>query len=338
LRLDTANRSFAGLAVVSAFAGMLALCAGVGCVLLALLISRLASDGAEVVATQPDAVWPAIAFIVVVGAGAVLGLASVRRQLRASRALATRVNDSELPRPRELEEAVMKAGLTGRVKLVDSGQRFSFAYGVLAPRVALSRGLVEVAEPAEIDAVLVHERYHVHNLDPLKVLLSRALPKSFYYVPLLGALHARYLAGRELAADRRAAAACGRQPLAGALYKVLRGPDWPELSAAAAIGGPELLDVRVAQLEGGSEPPVPGIGIRALSLSLMGAAFLTTLFVVAVLGFGGPSAIADATGGSLTALDLAGAVLCAIPWVLGGWLGLRWLSARARRPLDISGD
>jgi hypothetical protein len=337
MMLDTANRSFAGIAAVSLLAGMLALCGAVGCVLVALLVARLAGDGLSAFADEPDAVWPALAFIAVVGAGAVLGVLSLRRQVRASRALARRVDALELPLTRELRAAAERAGLAGRVKVVDSSERFSFAYGALAPRVAISRGLVEVAESEELEAVLSHERYHVRNLDPLKVMLSRALPRSFYYVPVLDGLHTRYVAARELAADRRALWSHGRQPLAGVLYKVVRGPAWPELSAAAAIGGAELLDARLAQLELGSEPALAGPTRRALALSLLGAAALTALFAVAVAGFGGPSAVGDVTGDRFTALDVAGAAVCAVPWFIGGWLGFRWLARRTRRPLGEGG-
>jgi Zn-dependent protease with chaperone function len=135
-----------------------------------------------------------------------------------------------------LDDAAERAGLRGRVKLLDCDERFSFAYGALDPRVAVSRGLREAAQPDELDAALEHERYHVRNLDPLKVLLARALPATFYYAPALSALKQRYVAGRELAADRRAYRSCGRKPLAGALFKVVRGPSWPELQTAAAIG------------------------------------------------------------------------------------------------------
>jgi Zn-dependent protease with chaperone function len=337
VRLDTANRSFAGIAAVSLLAGMLALCGAVGCVLLALLVSRLADDGLSAFADEPDAVWPALAFIAIVGAGAVLGVLSLRRQVVASRALAHRVDPLELPLTGELRAAAERAGLVGRLKLVDSNERFSFAYGALAPRVAISRGLAEIADPKELDAVLSHERYHVRNLDPLKVMLSRALPKSFYYIPLLDGLHTRYVTARELAADRRALSTHGREPLAGALYKVVRGPAWPELSAAAAIGGPELLDARLSQLELGSEPAVAGPTRGALALSLLGATALTALFATAVAGFGGPSAIGDLSGDPFTAIDVAGAVLCAVPWFIGGWLGFRWLAGRTRRPLDDGG-
>lgn len=88
----------------------------------------------------------------------------------------------------------------------------SFAYGVLTPRVAVSRGLLKGVSDDELRAVLEHERYHVCNLDPLKVVLVQALSAAFFFLPALDSLRARYLAGRELAADRRAVRACGAGP------------------------------------------------------------------------------------------------------------------------------
>ncbi|MGH2953339.1 MAG: M56 family metallopeptidase [Solirubrobacterales bacterium] len=336
MRLDTANRSFAGLAGASLIAGMVALCGAVGCVLAALVVVRLAEDGVGALASEGAAVWPALAFIVIVGAGAAIGVRSLYRQVRASRALARRVHEMELALPPDLARAAERARLVGRLRLVDCGERFSFAYGALTPRVALSRGLYDSASAEELDAVLAHERYHVRNLDPLKVLLARALPATFFYLPALGHLHTRYVAGRELAADRRALDSCGRRPLAGALYKVLRGPSWPELGGAAAIGGSALLDARLEQLETGAEPPVSGLTPRAVAVSVLGALALTTLFLVSVAGFGGPSAVADLAGGSVTLLDVGGAILCAVPLAVGAWLGYRWLARRTNRPLNGS--
>lgn len=333
MRLDTANRSFAGLFAVSLLAGMLALCGAVGCVLVALAVARVTVDGPAALISDEAAFWPGLAFIAIVGAGAALGIASLRRQIHVSRRLSRRVRAMALPLPPELADAARRTGLPGRVALVDSDEPFSFAYGAITPRVAFSRGLFAVASAEERDAVLEHERYHVRNLDPLKILLGRALPRGFFYVPVLAPLHARYVAGRELAADRRAIETCGRKPLAGALYKVLRGPSWPELGAAAAIGGSDLLDVRLAQLETGTEPAVANLTPRVILLSLLGPSLLSSLFVVSMVGFGGPSAVADITGESITPLDVAAAVLCAVPWAVGAWFGYRWLARRTRRPL-----
>jgi beta-lactamase regulating signal transducer with metallopeptidase domain len=200
--------------------------------------------------------------------------------------------------------------------------------------VAVSRGLLTQTSHDELDAVLEHERYHVHNLDPLKVVLARGLPAMFFYLPLLQDLHLRYLAGRELAADRRAVEACGRRPLAGALFKVVRGPAWPELSTAAAIGGPELLDLRVAQLERGAEPKLAPVTARGIALTALGIAALTASFAATIALSGGPSAVADATGMSLRPTDIVLALACGIPIAAGGWALYNWLSHRARAPHD----
>ena len=335
MKLDTANRSFASLLSASLVAGMFIFCGAVGCVLVALVATRLAQDGLGALTSGGHALWPAVVFIALVGAGAVVGIRSIARQIRASRRLGRRISQLALEPSDDLADAARRAGLHGRVVLVDSEERFSFAYGALTPRVAVSRGLFEAASPRELDAVLEHERYHVRNLDPLKVLLARSLPAAFFYLPAFRSLQSRYVAGRELAADRRAVERCGRKPLAGALFKVVRGPDWPELQVSAAIGGPELLDVRVAQLESGEEPRV-GVPTAALAASLLGAALLLGLFLASVVSFGGPSEVARTTGAGFGPLDIATAVLCAAPWAAGLWLGYRWLSRRTRRPLDTT--
>jgi BlaR1 peptidase M56 len=336
VRLDTANRSFAHLLGASLLVGMFVLCGAVGCVLVVLVASQIGRHGVDAFSSEGHSLWPAVVFIAIVGGGAVVGIWSLLRQVRASRRLGRRVRELALPLPAVLSEAADRARLGGRVVLVDSTERFSFAYGALTPRVAVSRGLFEAAAPEELDAVLEHERYHVRNLDPLKVLLARALPAAFFYLPAFRSLHQRYVAGRELAADRRAVDRWGRKPLAGALFKVVRGPEWPELQTAAAIGGPELLDIRVAQLESGAEPRVAQPTPAVLAVSALGALALTGLFVASVVSFGGATAVAHATGTSLRPLDIAGPVLCAAPWAAGLWLGYRWLSRRTRLSLDTT--
>jgi len=330
VRLDTANRSVLALAAASLVSAVWLLCSAAGCVLLALIVYDVARDGPGALVAD-EALLPAAVFLVLVGTGAILGIRSLARQATSSRRLAARMEQLELPAPPALDQAAARTGLTDRVVLVDSDEAFSFAYGAMSPRVAVSRGLLAQASPDELDAVLEHERYHVHNLDPLKVVVARGLPAMFFYLPLLQGLHLRYLAGRELAADRRAVEACGRRPLAGALFKVVRGPAWPELSTAAAIGGPELLELRVAQLERGAEPRIGAVTARAVVLTGLGMAALAASFVATIALSGGPSAVADATGMGLRPADIVLALGCGIPVAAGGGALYRWLSHRARR-------
>jgi beta-lactamase regulating signal transducer with metallopeptidase domain len=231
----------------------------------------------------------------------------------------------------------MQTGLGGRVVLVDAPESFSFVYGVLIPRVAVSRGLLEGVSGGELRAVLEHERYHVCNLDPLKVVLVRALSAALFYLPALDSLCARYVAGRELAADQRAVVACGRRPLAGALLKVVRGPEWSELDVAAPIGGPELLNVRVAQLETGAEPRLQTLSIARATISLLGVASFTATFLASVSSFGGPAAVYRATGTGLATATLLGSLSCAAPFAGVALLTYLVIALRASRPLESGG-
>jgi len=332
VRLDTGNRSFFGLLGI-AF-GAYVLVGMAACVLLALLGYRVSVDGLGALTAGGKNLWPAVAFLALVAVGAALGVWSVRKQLAWTVRLRRRVRAMTLPAPPKLVASAQRVRLGARVRLVDAEEAFSFTYGAFTPRVAVSRGLVDSVSDDELDAVLEHERYHVLNLDPLKVVIARALSPAFFYIPALRDLRRRYIAGRELAADRRAVAAYGRRPLAGALFKVIRGPGgWRELGVAAAIGGPELLDVRVAQLESGSEPRVDPVSTQSALLSGMGVAVLLAAFVVTVTSFGGLSAVLRTT---MPDMELsAGAVLaciaCAAPLVGAGWAGYRCLSWRARR-------
>jgi Zn-dependent protease with chaperone function len=325
MRGDTANRSFAALFGASLLAGMFIFCGAVACALVGLLAAEVASDG--IASLAHGARWTAAVFVVIVGAGAAVGLRSFVAQLRASRRLARRVAALTLPADARVQRAAERVEMRRDVALVDCDESFSFAYGAFTPRVVVSRSLVEQSTEDELAAVLEHERYHVRNLDPLKVLFARALPPTFFYLPALRLFEERYVAGRELAADRLAVRHHGQRSLAGALLKVVRGPQWPELGVAAAIGGPELLDVRLTQLETGREPRLARLSRAEVATTTLTALLLAGLFAVSIASLGGLSQVGGDDG--VGVLDVLGGVLCAVPWAVGAWLVYRWLQRRA---------
>lgn len=282
MRLNAANRAFLALVALSLLA--YAALGAAALALVSLIAYRAVSGQTEALLAGHD-LRPAVAFLAPVGLGALLGWRSLRRQTGATRDLAARVGELRVPQPPDVVLAARRVGMSRRrVDVVRAAEPFSFAYGLVAPRVVVSTGLVDAVSREELDAVLEHERYHVRNLDPLKVLLARVLPSALFFLPALHDLRKRYAAGREIAADRRALEIHGRRALAGALLKVVRGPGWSELGAAAAIGGTDLLDVRVAQLETGQEPDAP-----RMSLALAAASTV----VVAVLAWSFASALGD---------------------------------------------
>lgn len=315
MRLNSANRSFFTL-VATALVPYVLL--GVfGCGLLSVVAFRVAAYGPGGLTRGGQDLRPAVVFFAVVAAGTVIGVRSVLRQVAATRALAADVAARAIPLLDPVEQAATRARLASRVDLVDDGQPYSFTYGLGEPRVAISTGLVDAMGADELEAVLHHERYHVRNADTLKVIVARAAPSAFFFLPALGCLRDRYLAGRELAADRSAVRASGDRALAGALFKVLDGPTWVDLGAAAALGG-GVLEHRVEQLEDGAEPPLPLVPKRAVWLTLAALAALVGLFAVTVARAGTDVLSMDGSmpsGGAATALAVLGSVVCTIGMV-----------------------
>ena len=120
-------------------------------------------------------------------------------------------------------------------------------------------------------------------------------------------LRERYEVARELAADRRAEQACGPRPLLSALLKALEGPeDDPVLTAGLAESA--HLDARISRLECGRPPRLPVVSSSSLAWSTVGAVAFLAVFLSAMIGLGGTSALARAAAYELSE---AGA-----PWML----------------------
>jgi beta-lactamase regulating signal transducer with metallopeptidase domain len=326
MRPDRATRGFLTLLAVALLVGAVVFCGALGGVLIPLLLSRLSGEGLDALANA--SMLPVLVVFSLVMAGVVLGARSLTSQLLASRRLARYVSARAVAAPDALPLLAARVGLQGRVILVDAPESFSFVYGVLTPRVAVSRGLVEATSADELSAVIEHERYHVRNLDPLKIVLTRSLSAALFFLPALNALRARYVADCELAADRHAIAQCGDRSLAGALLKVIRGPSWNDLSVAASIGGPDLLDVRVLQLETGAEPRSAAIGRRPIALSILSAILFTLAYLASAYSLGGSATVSGLA--SSTVLD---GLLCGMPFAAVAIALYLFVATRARRPV-----
>lgn len=237
---------------------------------------------------------------------------SMRMRMVVSRRLAKRIEGAAIPHPPRLRSAVAFAGLRGCVDLVDNEGTFSFAYGMLAPRVAMSRGFLERLNDEELRATLAHERYHVRNLDPLRSLIAAAISEGFFLLPYLGVLRSRYEAGRELAADLFAERACGRRALLAALVKALEAPH-PERSISPSLAAPALLEARVRRLETGRAPQLPRPGVPAVAWSAYGVAAFAALFALALLGLGGTEMLQRVISTELDTSTNALGLVCLAP-------------------------
>ncbi len=120
----------------------------------------------------------------------------------------------------------------------------AYSLGGRRSLVVASDGLAARLTRRELGAVLAHERAHVHGHHHLFTGCAEVLGRTLGFVPLMRELPAATRLLVELAADRAAAAQCGREPLGSALRSI-RAVD------ALAVAG-SATAIRLSRLDTGA--------------------------------------------------------------------------------------
>ena len=180
-----------------------------------------------------------------------------------------------------------RLGLKDKVRLLDSKVPLCFCAGFISPHVYLSRGMVAKLTPEELDALLLHEKHHMENHDPLKILLGKLVVSSFFFIPALRDVFKRYLIEKEIAADKSAIRYQGHSMgIAGALKKLVGERSTTPAEGLAvggaeglAVGGAEALSYRIDHLMGHASQR----GFRFPIPSLITSFLITTLTIATIL-------------------------------------------------------
>ena len=295
-----------------AFALVLAL-ALVSSAILVALLAAIVPHAAHIAAVGPDDLADVVILFVLVLAtcGITLGSASILRQLLTTAALIRSLESRRIALPRSVEALSRELGVEGRVDVVADERTFSFCYWFRDPRICLSSGLTKRLSRDELRAVLVHERYHLRQRDPLRVVVARYFAAGLYVVPAVDELASFYALQKEIAADDEAVRTVGIEPLARALYKLLPHAPEADLGLLVPVTGLSVTEARIDRLVSGSQLPLR-LSPRAVGLS---AGALTGAVVLAAVRAG--------TSGSFETLP----PVVAVPSLLLGPTSLLFLAA-----------
>jgi Zn-dependent protease with chaperone function len=184
--------------------------------------------------------------VTVLTIGLVRASLSLITQLRHTRRLVGDLSFRRRRLPTPLTQLAEALELAGRLELVEDSTAYTFTEGLWRPKIWLSSGLVELLDEGELEAVLRHERHHVRQRDPLRVLITRTLADGLFFLPVATALRDTYLVSKEMEAD---AASSANDSLAAALVKILRqGAQLPPAASLAAIGPVSATAARIQRL------------------------------------------------------------------------------------------
>jgi Zn-dependent protease with chaperone function len=170
--------------------------------------------------------------------------------------------------------------------LVDHPQPAAYCVAGPQPTVVLTTAALQALDPAQLDAVLAHERAHLASRHHQLVALARIARQVLPFMPLLRAADAQVTRLAEMHADDTALRSRGPGPLAAAMV-ILATPAAaaPVLAAAAtdAIG-------RIQRMLGPAEPPLGPVRRHLLRAVVAALALTPVLLALA------PAAVALVLG------------------------------------------
>lgn len=171
-----------------------------------------------------------------------------------------------------IEGLAARLGLGNRVRVLDTGALLCFCAGLRSPMVYVSTGLADRLDCDELEALLLHEKHHLNNRDPLRMLLGKIIVSSLGFFPILRDFLERYVIEEEIAADASAIRHQGHcRGIAGALKKLARQTPAPP-PKCLAIGAHEALSYRIDHLAGSSPLPRYRFPVSHVASSLLVAA------------------------------------------------------------------
>lgn len=208
-------------------------------------------------------------FILILVAALALGALSFLIQLLKTHMLLHRLLNKKVNTPRRIQKILSPLGLENKLSLIKEDNLFSFCYGIFSPRIILTTALVSSLNDQELEAVLLHEKAHMQNLDPLKVLLGKTAASMFFFLPIFSELNKNMVATNELLADNFAIRAQnGTMFLRGALRKILSTPHLT-FAAVPAISNSDHLEIRIKHLVNPSLSGKLPLSIMSITTSIL---------------------------------------------------------------------
>lgn len=184
----------------------------------------------------------------------------------------------------DLDALTSRLSLEDKVDLLDCEVPLCFCAGFISPRIYLSRRTMEKLTPRELEALLLHEKHHLENHAPLKILVGKLVVSALSFIPILRDMLKRYLIETEIAADQSAINYQGHpRGIAGALEKMVQEHTTTP-PQGLAIGGADALAYRIDHLMGHAPQHVHRIPLNRLVTSSLIVAFIVATAVAPLPG------------------------------------------------------
>jgi Zn-dependent protease with chaperone function len=122
------------------------------------------------------------------------------RFILSHRRLSSRLGKTE-KLPGKLSHIIQRQHLQSIPLSVVGGRPTAYTIGLLRPRIVVSLSLIQKTSDKQLEAIILHEFYHLKNRHLLWLLISRLVSSLFFFIPLIEYLAQQLKTEFELTAD-----------------------------------------------------------------------------------------------------------------------------------------
>lgn len=89
----------------------------------------------------------------------------------------------------KLQNILKKLGLQkNKVIVIKRNSDHAFSYGLISQKIVISQGLIKKLTSKQLEAVVLHEFYHLSSKHPLLLIISEIISSALFFLPLIGEL------------------------------------------------------------------------------------------------------------------------------------------------------
>lgn len=183
--------------------------------------------------------------------------------------------------PSRIKKIENQFDLKNKIQILSDYKPRAFCMGIFFPKIYLSTGLLHMINGKELNAIILHEKYHITHRDNLVLVCLHFLRNLLFFFPFAHDIVNYFELKEEMSADEEAIRKLGDHTfIISALKKMLTFEDTTQYSFAFAKAN--HIEARINNLVGKPSKPV-SLSIKNVILSVFSFLFITVLFQVPVM-------------------------------------------------------
>ncbi|MEO6508678.1 MAG: M56 family metallopeptidase [Patescibacteria group bacterium] len=173
----------------------------------------------------------------------------------------------------------MKHNLKDRIKVFETTKPYAFCLGIKRPNIYLSTGLTQIMNKHELEAIILHEKYHIESNDNISLLILSLAKQFLIMFPIFSDILNNFMLKKELEADQAVISHLkSKKELISAFVKLFK-TETASLPIASFFTEPSTIERRVKVLVNKSSR-LESFRLRNVWISFVSVMILLTVLLL----------------------------------------------------------